>query len=533
MRTRRIALLGAVLGLGTFAACGSESGGGTTEDAGLTIPAADAKADSTSASDAGREAASSSDATSDVALADAGAADAADAADASLDAGPACDAGATCFGNAGAPCRVGVISCADGGATCVDGPPVDDGTVCAGPDGGARLCTAGACLAPTVVSGNVNLSTATLTPGRTCVSEAPAFDVTGLTATTATVAAAPTGDCLVTGDEVLLVNLQGAGAAPNTGNWELLKVAGVSGSTVTFTAPKTRDYGGASDGGSGDTNIGGGATEQKVALVRLPQLGHLTVNAGTTLTAAPWNGKTGGIVALRAAKLTVNGTISAAGLGYRSGRWSQDDTNCSDNVATEAGESVVGPALVSTANNGGGAGGISALNGVSFNGDTPMCAGSSHATAGQAGKNPKGRTLGSPGATYGVNDGTRLTMGSGNAGNVTCAVSASGPALVPAFTTTAGGIVLLLVGQLDVGAAGVVSAKANDEGRDTAASGGYVFIRGGALNVGTNRITALGATGTSVGGPFVGQTVKGGDGYVVLKGTSVTGTTTPTANVLP
>jgi hypothetical protein len=306
-------------------------------------------------------------------------------------------------------------------------------------------------------------------------------------------------------------------------------VASISGATVTFVGAKTRNYGATT---GGDTGIGTGATDQKVALIRVPQFGALTINEGKTLSVKAWDGALGGVVALRAAKLTVNGTVTAAGLGYRDGRWSRDDSSCSDNVLTEAGESFTGPAVAQTANNGGGAGGLSAVTGVSFNDNTPMNAGSSHATQGESGKTPSSRTMGAAGVTYGNNLATKLTMGSGASGNVTCENNFAGPALVDDEVQLAGGIVLLLANQIDIGASGTISASAVDAARDVSASGGYVFLKGTTLNLGTDLVTAKGGVAPSGSSTTTGQTVKSGDGYIVLDGKTVTGTTVPVAHSL-
>ena len=204
---------------------------------------------------------------------------------------------------------------------------------------------------PTTITGTVNLTTMSTKAGRACGGGAQ-FAVAGLTATTATLAATPDQGCLVAGDEILLVNLQGApSAVDNVGNWELLTVGNVAGTTVTFTASKTRSYGAAANS---DVGVGTGVTNQKVAVLRVARFGPLTVDAAATLTAAAWNGSTGGVVALHAASLVVNGIISASGLGYRSGRWSQDAA-CSSTLTTESGESISGPGSASTLRNTGGA----------------------------------------------------------------------------------------------------------------------------------------------------------------------------------
>ena len=415
----------------------------------------------------------------------------------------------------------------DGGSDVADGATDaggcgTDGTPCA-----FGLCIRGVCMAPTNLTSSTDLSTASITPGRSCA-EAPEYALKSLSSDEAVVASAP--DCLAVGDEVLLINLQGApGAVDNVGNWELVSVTAISGTDVHFAPAKTKRYGAAA---GTDTGIGTGTTDQKVAMIRVPQFGALTVGGDLTLTSAAWNGSTGGVVVLRAASLTVAGDISAAGLGYRGGRWSRDTEACTNSVDTEAGESIDGLGLAGTANNIGGAGGISAASGSSFNSNSPLQSGAGHALAGQMGSNGGPRTVGPPGTTYGANDASKLTMGSGQGGNVTCANGFPGPALVPGGEDLAGGVVLLLAQQLQVNAGGRITASASASSRDVSASGGYVFIRGATLSLGTGQVTALGGTGLGVNGPTLGMTVKAGDGYVVIQGTTVTGTTIPAANRL-
>ncbi len=310
------------------------------------------------------------------------------------------------------------------------------------------------------------------------------------------------------------------------GNWKLLRIKSVQTTAIELTTAKTKSYGSAA---GGDANIGTGATDQKVALVRVLRFGNLTIAATRTLTSAAWSGASGGILALRAAKLTVDGAIRA-GAGYRAGRWSRDDSSCSESVQTESGDSIQGPPVASTAAQVGASGGIGAGSNA-FNGNTPLSTGASHATVGEAGKNPNGRTLDAVGTAYGAADGTRLTMGSGASG-LTCEVGFAGPALAANAGAFSGGIVLLITEQLDVGTNGFVLASAIEGSRDVSASGGYVFVRGNVLNVGSDRVMALGGTGISVNGSFMGQTVKSGNGYVVLDGTTFTGTTKPVANQL-
>jgi hypothetical protein len=428
----------------------------------------------------------------------------------------ACTMGSACTSNPGAPCRLGTVACTGGQATCIDADPVTDGTACT-----AGLCARGACLGPRTLTADVDLSAASITSGRVCTAEAPAFQVTGLTPTTATLASAPADDCLVGGDEILLVNMQGSPSATgNVGNWELLEVASVSGTAVTFASAKTRTY-----GATNDDAIGDGPTDQKVVLLRVPQFGELTVANGARVTTAAWNGATGGVLALRAAKLTVAGTLTTSGLGYRNGRWSRDTAACSESVTTESGESIGGPPVASTASQFGAPGGLGAGSGISFITIAPINAGAGHSTAGEPGLDGNWRTVGDPGIAYGAPDGSKLTLGSGASGNLTCENGFPGPALVDIDEPLAGGIVALFVHQLDV--TGHITASANQSSRDTSGSGGYVLIRGDTLNLGAGLVTASGGLG---GDSTTASTVASSDGYVVVGATTVTGTTNPAAH---
>ncbi|HHH30071.1 MAG TPA: hypothetical protein ENK57_17240, partial [Polyangiaceae bacterium] len=339
--------------------------------------------------DAGPDAAPS---LSDASLPDAGP-------DASLpDAGPidagSCTPGVACTDNPGAPCMRGEISCDTGAPVCTDASPAD-GTACGA--GADSACVLGECLGTTIISGETNLG-ADSTIGGACA-DGVSYGVSSLPdATTINLATAP-GSCLAAGDEVLLINLQGAGAAvDNVGNWELLRVASVSGVTVTVATGRTRSYGSAT---GSDSGIGAGEGRQHVALIRVPRYGQLRIGLGATLTANPFDGQVGGVVALRAGTLEVNGgEISAAGLGYRNGRGSIDQL-CRHTVTTESGESISGLGSQTTGRNHGAPGGFLELTFEDFNGYNSIAATPGHSRPGEVGAGGA-RTPGEPGLAYGV-----------------------------------------------------------------------------------------------------------------------------------
>lgn len=58
----------------------------------------------------------------------------------------------------------------------------------------------------------------------------------------------------------------------------------------------------------------------RTQIVRVPQYQSLLVAAGGSLTAKPWDGKTGGVIAVRVEQqLLIDGLIDASGLGFRGG----------------------------------------------------------------------------------------------------------------------------------------------------------------------------------------------------------------------
>lgn len=408
-----------------------------------------------------------------------------------------------------------------GGAGGADNPPTCNETCAAG------ACVFDTCLGTTTVGSSVNLSTTSTSAERQCA-DAPAFAVTALSTTTATIATAATG-CLAADDEVLLINLQGdTTATTNVGVWELLKVSAVDGTSVTFTSPKQRRYGSTSDT---DDSIGTGVGQQRVALIRVPRFGVLDVAEGSSITANPWDGQLGGVVALRAGRLNLAGKIDGSALGYRPGLFSRDDSDCSDSVQTVSGESIGGLGTASTLANIGASGGVGAGAG-SFNANSPLTSTPGHATAGEDGTNFGARGLNSPGGVYGTSDGTRLTLGSGPGGGLTCDASTHTPVLVPLFLGNAGGVVLVLADEVTLTQTGSITVSPPQAPRDIAYSGGYILLRGQSLSLGAGQVTALGGVGKGVNGPTLNVTRKAGDGYVTLDAPSVSGTTTPAATLL-
>lgn len=207
----------------------------------------------------------------------------------------------------------------------------------------------------TVASGttfNINTQNSN---GRTCADggDAVAYNVTTFGSTMASLSTMPSPSCLSPGDEILLINLQGTTASiANTGLYEFLKVASVSGNTVTFATSKINWYG---DGWRSDSGIGTGSSQQRVMLQRVPNYQNVTVDG--TLTSNHWDGNKYGVIAIRIqGALTGSGIISSAGSGYGGGAAGLLFTRNNGELAAGGGSmgyGINGPSLT-----GGGAGGI-------------------------------------------------------------------------------------------------------------------------------------------------------------------------------
>lgn len=144
-------------------------------------------------------------------------------------------------------------------------------------------------------------------------------------ATTINVGTARGTPALASGDLVLVIQMQdgvnagnfgttlaGYGNAASTaGTYEYAFVLLFAGNVVTLSAPLTNSYRNAQTAG---------AARQTFQVVRVPQYSVATVPGANTVTPLPWDGTSGGIVAIDVAgTLDLSGTINASGYGFRGG----------------------------------------------------------------------------------------------------------------------------------------------------------------------------------------------------------------------
>lgn len=162
------------------------------------------------------------------------------------------------------------------------------------------------------------------------------------------------------GDKVLMIQMKGATitttntvafgtitALGNAGNFEFATISSITGNTVTFSSNLCKTY----------------TPSGKVQLVKVPVYTNATIVG--TVTAQPWNGTTGGIVAIEAtSSITFNANINVSGQGFIGGAvftgwFGCGDPNYANQNAGKKGEGIVIPPVTLDANraplaNGGG-----------------------------------------------------------------------------------------------------------------------------------------------------------------------------------
>ena len=340
-----------------------------------------------------------------------------------------------------------------------------------------------------------NINATAFISGRSCA-DSPTYNVSALTATSATVTAALTTDCLVAGDEIMLINLQGtASNTTNLGNYEFLRVAaGSSGTTVNFTTSKTKYYG--STAGS-DAGLGSTDSTQRVMLMRVPNYTNVTIGSGVSFLPSAYGGAKNGVIAFRA-----TGTVSITGvLGYSGGRGYAGGSGMT--AAYQYGYQGA-----STTNNavsqtyvlravGGGGGGYNCNGG----------AGGGHASAGAYGQRSGSACGGGtpqPGGAYGGSTSATLTLGSGggeggygyNGGwNYNGGNGGRGGGI-----TYVGADTIVVNGYIDMGGGNGGNTSNSDipAGGGGGGAGGTVMLVGRDINLGAARTLAnAGARGTS------------------------------------
>ena len=102
-------------------------------------------------------------------------------------------------------------------------------------------------------------------------------------------------------------------ALGSAGNFEFTNIASISGNTITFISNLCKPF----------------AVAGKLQLIRVPVYNQATINA--VVTSSPWNGNTGGVVAIEATtSLTFNNIIDVSGKGFVGGAVTTGWFMCND-----------------------------------------------------------------------------------------------------------------------------------------------------------------------------------------------------------
>ncbi|MFH1648363.1 MAG: LamG-like jellyroll fold domain-containing protein [Patescibacteria group bacterium] len=319
---------------------------------------------------------------------------------------------------------------------------------------------------------------------------------------------------IAVGDEVLLINLQGAsGDVGDVGNYEIMKVESVTSTTVTFTEPITVSFDGTT------------ASNQKVIIQRIPNYEDVTIANGGSLTASAWDGlattPTGsagyytGIVAFKASgTVTIEGggSITVSAKGYRGG------AKGSGTATGSQGESIKGTGSVSTSANDGGGGGGYTYVGTGDGGDNG--GGGGYGSIGETGiVNGASGTGGAGGNTYGSSDlSSSIFFGSGGGGGGSWTSNGGDGGAGGGILYIAANNISLSGNIYSKGGSGV--ANTGSSGNGGSGSGGSVILNANTLTLGSNLVDGLGGTAYA----------DGGNGRIYIQySTSSSGTTTPGA----
>jgi len=403
------------------------------------------------------------------------------------------------------------------------------------------------------LASSVNINTTNIASGRSCADggDAVNYSVTSLASTSANLSVSPSAGCLKSGDEVMIINLQGvSGNYSNVGNYETIRISSVSGATVNFSRSKSYFYG---NGVSDDTNIGTGLTNQRVMMQRVPNYTDVTINNGATLSASAWNSVKGGVLAFKAnGNININGTISTSNSGFSGGTGGggsgyyvgqnnsqaangQGPSGITGSLIGGTGTSVCTPQLC------GGAAGVSGGGGGG---------GGGHANSGSTGSNtPQTGIGGAGGGSYGLAALDKLYLGAGGAGGSggTAYMCGSGSGGTGGF---GGGIVFMMIKNLTISGTGSITSGGQngtngtnscnstydgDGGGGGGGAGGSVRIYSyQTANSGT--ISALAGT---MGNGATGSTRRGGNGgngsagrIAIYYDNTISGTTNPAAYTL-
>ncbi len=304
------------------------------------------------------------------------------------------------------------------------------------------------------------------------------------------------------GDEILIIQMQNYSGGI-AGTYEFRKISSGGGTTsLTLNAPLKNSYA----SGTFDST-----TATVAQVVRVPQYTNVTINNGASITAAAWNGYSGGIVAFKAngtVTIVSGGIITATAKGFRA------DVGCCVALGAINGNGSEGYKGKGNYDQlatwgGGGAGKLCANSNAAGGG------GGSYATAGTAGYIQGSCTPGAGSTTiFGSSDLSVLFFG-----------GAGGHGYAGPGSNHGGGIILISANILSN--SGTITARGGDGGQviapSAAGAGGSIFITASTLTAGSSTILA------TAGAAAIAEAGAGGSGRIRLSYNSITGTSDPAA----
>lgn len=304
-------------------------------------------------------------------------------------------------------------------------------------------------------------------------------------------------------DKIILIHQsRGTGA----GSWELNIIDSYTAGTITTLFPLINTY---TDSGISQAQV-----------LRLKEYTDVTVSG--TLTAKAWDGNVGGIISfLASGKVTVSGTITAAGKGFVA-PGSQGDEG-------DAGEGTAGSQVANqqTQNGSGGGGGRRGPDGGHVEGGHG--GGGGNAIDGYSAGTRNTAGGGQGGAASGSSDLSSMTFGgAGGSGGAANSGSPGGRG-----GGIGGGIIAIFCATLEVSGAISVNGDAGGSSNDAGGAGGggaagSIYVACVTAILGTNLLTATGGDGGVCTGPFAGGAGSGSYGRIGVFACSISGTTNPT-----
>ncbi|WNG16627.1 adventurous gliding motility protein AgmC [Cystobacter fuscus] len=295
------------------------------------------------------------------------------------------------------------------------------------------------------------------------------------------------------------INLDGT----PVGTWELARVASVSGSTLTLSAPLVRGY-----------------TALVTQVIVVPEYTTVTVSTGASIVSHPWDGNVGGVVAfLVQGTLSHEGEIRANEQGFRGGAFLVDTsgtTACTELERVGPSGARKGEGIANTRYGAGNTGRGNVANG----GGGGVCVRSGGGGGGGAGAGGLGGNSADGSRPYGGLGGaalsstslTRLTFGGGGG-------AGHGQTTAGQPAGNGGGIVFVRAGQLDgtgvFDASGATPEQAAEAGGG-GGGGGTLYLRV-ARAASCGSLNAFGGAGGRTTQTQPGPGGGGGGGYVLFQ----------------